>query len=93
MSHSPIGPTAQVSFASNPYLITLLRQTLGEQGWNIQRLNLAMGWDQEFRAKVTEVAIELGLIAPPLIKARPVPPPTTADILIFPVPLRPRSES
>jgi hypothetical protein len=93
MSHSPVGPTAQGGFASTPYLIILLRQTLGERGWNIQRLNLAMGWDQEFRVKVAELAVELRLIAQPLIKAWPVPPPATADILIFPVSPRPRSES
>lgn len=93
MTDSPIGPAAQVGSARNEYLITFLRLTLGDQGWDMQRLASAMGWDQEDRAEMTEVAIELGLIAPPLIKARPVPPPATTDILIIPVSPRPRSAS
>ena len=92
MSDSPIGPTAQVGLG-NPHLITFLRLTLSDQGWDMQRLASAMRWNQEVRAEMTEVAIELGLIAPPLIRARPVSRPATADILIFPVSPRPRSES
>jgi hypothetical protein len=95
MSHSPIGPTAQVGPA-NPYLILLLRQTLGEQGWTMQRLALAMRWDQEIRAEVTELAIELGLLTHASLivkaKAKALPLPQTADILILPVSLRPRAE-
>jgi hypothetical protein len=93
MSNSPIGPPGQAgSDANNPYLVAFLQTTLGDQGWDIQRLALAIGWNQELRAKMTELALGLGLIAPPLIRARPVPP-ATADILVFPLSPRPRSES
>jgi hypothetical protein len=62
MTITTFDPPAQAGFdVRNPYLITLLRLTLCEQGWNMKRLALAMRWDQEFRLKVTELAVELGL--------------------------------
>jgi hypothetical protein len=98
MPHSPIGPTAQLGFA-NPYLISFLQVTLGEQGYTIQRLASAIGWDQDFIAKVTELALALGLITPAslvpsgaVLKARLLRQPETADILVLPVSVRPRTE-
>lgn len=100
MSNSTIGPPGQAgSYANNPYLVSALHSFLGDQGWSFERLALMMSWNQESRAEISEVALGLGLITQAslavevkAIKARPLPPPQTADILILPVPLRPRPE-
>ena len=79
--------------ASNPYLVCLLRRTLGEQHYTIQRLASEMDWDQEVSAHVTKLALELGLI-PDGAKAKKrfwlVPDPE--DVLILPMMLQPRTE-
>jgi hypothetical protein len=80
---------AVVPDASNKYLVALLRITLVEKGWSLQRLIDCMRWrDPEWLAGVTDLALELGLITVnPKIKPT-AKPRKSAEVFILPVPLR-----
>jgi hypothetical protein len=95
MSDSPISATAQPRpDASNPVLVTVLRLTLGEQGWDLPRLVEAFSWHRnpEWLAGVTKLAYEMGLIATVQPKAKKSKRPEPDDEpLILPVPLRPQA--
>lgn len=91
---TPPRTLAQGPDASNPHLVALLRLTLGEQGCSFQQLVKAFRWhrDPEWLAGVTELAEELGLIAPVQPKAKKTKQPSSEPDdapLILPVPLRP----
>ena len=96
MPNSPIALPAQPRpDASNKYLVAALRLAL-EQGWSFQQLVKAFRWHRrpEWLAGVTELAEQLGLIAPVQPKAKRTKQPSSElddEPLILPVPLRPQT--
>jgi hypothetical protein len=97
MSNSPHAPPAQPRpDASNEYLVATLRLALGEQGLSFQQLVKAFRWHRhpEWLAGVTDLAKELGLIAPVQPKAKKTKQPASEpddEPLVLPVQLRPQT--